>query len=74
MLLNNLSRCSELSLRGNGADGLDSQGPNLSVTPILKPIWDPLSPITKLHMSSAEGEVRREGGGERRQGEKQGLA
>lgn len=28
--------------RGSGADGLDSQGLNLGMTPILQPIWDHL--------------------------------
>lgn len=31
-----LTRCSELSLGVNGADGPDSQGPNLGMTPISK--------------------------------------
>lgn len=55
---NSSARCSELCPERNEADGQDSPGPNLRVTPILEPLWERLQPIRAEHMSSADRRSR----------------
>lgn len=64
MLWNKRARCSDLCPRRNEADGQDSQGPSLQMTPILEAMWGHLQPSRSVRTSSAGGaEVRSHEGG-----------
>lgn len=54
MARNSPARWSELCPKRNEADGRDSRGPNLQMTPISEPLWDGRQPIRAGRMSSAD--------------------